>query len=202
MIRLIRGDSFASDIPASEMIFTDPPFETDGRKLAELFARIDYRHLVLICSQHQALDFYKHSENITFGFDMIVSHVSPKKSRSYHQPNMLHSNILYFRHNGVGSAFDRRRVERQDVFGADGYYPSIFHAPKTGLNYRYQKNQQMLNALLGAFDVGFVCDPFAGSGSTALAMLENGISDGIMIEKNADAFALMRKQLALFAAVE
>lgn len=60
----------------------------------------------------------------------------------------------------------------------------------------------MLNALLGAFDVGFVCDPFAGSGSTALAMLENGISDGIMIEKNADAFALMRKQLALFAAVE
>lgn len=201
VISIINGDAFNIDISPVDMLFTDPPFELPGAELQRLFSRISFRHLVLICSMHQALEYFKAADGIEFGFDLVVSHITPKKSRSYHQPNMLHSNILYFRKKGVKSAFDRRRVERHDQYGATGYYPSIFHAPKTNLVYQYQKNQSMINDVLGAFDVHSVCDPFAGSGTTGIAMAENGIKDGLLIEKNKDAYIIMRGQLMLLGCI-
>lgn len=79
MIKLIHGDSLKTDIPAVDMIFTDPPFEMSGKDLAGLFDKFDYKHLVLICSMHQALEFVKHAD-LEFGFDLVVSHISPKKA--------------------------------------------------------------------------------------------------------------------------
>lgn len=201
MIKLINDDAFRVAIPPVDMIFTDPPFELAGADIARLLSRVDYQHLVLICTMRQALDFYK-SADLDFCFDLVVSHISPKKAKSYHYPNMTHSNILYFKRHGVKSAFDRRRVERHDQFGAAGYYPSIFHAPKVDRVYKYQKNQEMLNDVLGAFDVESVCDPFAGSGSTAIAMLESGIKTGVMIERDKSAFELMQGQLSLLQNIE
>ncbi|MDG2540978.1 DNA methyltransferase [Pasteurella multocida] len=195
MIKLIHGDSLKTDIPAVDMIFTDPPFEMSGKDLAGLFDKFDYKHLVLICSMHQALEFVKHAD-LEFGFDLVVSHISPKKSRSYAMPNMLHSNILYFRKRGVKSVFDRRRVQRYDTYSDEktAYFPSIFHAPKTDLVYKYQKNQNMINDLVGSFDVESVLDPFAGSGTTLLACLEHKIKHAIMIEIEKDAFQIMKNQ--------
>ena len=195
MIKLIRGDSSKVEIPAVDMIFTDPPFEMSGKQLAQLFNRFSHQHLVLICSMHQALEFVKHTD-FEFGFDLVISHISPKKSRSYAMPNMLHSNILYFRKPGVKSAFDRRRVQRYDTYSDEkiAYFPSIFHAPKTDLLYKYQKNQNMINDLIGSFDVKSVLDPFAGSGTTLLACIEHKIEDVFMIERDLEAFEIMKNQ--------
>ncbi|UDW83991.1 site-specific DNA-methyltransferase [Pasteurella canis] len=196
MIKLINADSAKVELPAVEMIFTDPPFEMSGKELAGLFDKFDYQHLVLICSMHQALEFVKYTD-LEFGFDLVISHISPKKSRSYAMPNMLHSNILYFRKRGVKSVFDRRRVQRYDTYSDEktAYFPSIFHAPKTDLVYKYQKNQNMINDLIGSFDVESILDPFAGSGTTAIACLEHNIKDFCMIEKDKEAFNIMKNQV-------
>ncbi|MCL7841685.1 site-specific DNA-methyltransferase [Pasteurella multocida] len=195
MIKLIHGDSSKVDIPAIDMIFTDPPFEMSGKDLLKVLNNFDYKHLVLICSMHQALDLYKLSD-LDFAFQLVISHMTPTKNRSYQQPHIVHSNVMYFRKHGVKSAFDRRRVQRYDTYSDEktAYFPSIFHAPKTDLVYKYQKNQNMVNDLIGSFDVESVLDPFAGSGTTLLACLEHKIKNAFMIEKDKEAFQIMKNQ--------
>ncbi|WP_424411271.1 DNA methyltransferase [Pasteurella sp. PK-2025] len=195
MMKLIHGDSSKVEIPAVDMVFTDPPFEMSGKDLLKVLNNFDYKHLVLICSMHQALDLYKLSE-LDFSFQLVISHMTPTKNRSYQQPHIVHSNVMYFRKSGVKSAFDRRRVQRYDTYSDEktAYFPSIFHAPKTDLVYKYQKNQNMINDLVGSFDVESVLDPFAGSGTTLLACLEHKIKHAFMIEKDKEAFEIMKNQ--------
>lgn len=196
MIEIINGDA-AKNGGKYDMIFTDAPFEMSGAQLNSVFSGFDYDHLLLIASMHQILEFYKVT-NLEFSFDMVVSFVKPKKSRNYAQPNYTHSNIVYFKKKEQKSAFDRRLIERQDYYSDEktNYYPSIFHAPKRDLSYKYQKNQNMINDLLGAFDVTSVCDPFAGSGTTGIAAIEHGISC-TLIERDNQAFSIMRQKLEL-----
>lgn len=191
MIRIINDDA-RNHGARFDMIMTDPPFEMSGQDLLSVLDCYEYDHLVLIASLHQIIDFAKQTE-LEFGFDLVVSHVTPKKSKSYAQPNYLHSNVVYFKRKGVKSAFDRRKVVRQDHYSDDAnhYYPSIFHAPKNNLQYKYQKNQAMIDDLLGAFDVQSVCDMFAGSGTTGLAAYEHGL-DCTLIEQDADAFKILK----------
>lgn len=198
MIKIIYGDAWNINLDKVDMIFTDPPFEMTGKQIAAILDNFSYDHLVLICSMHQAIEFAKHTD-LEFGFDLVISHISPKKSKSYSVPNMVHSNILYFRKKNVKSAFDRRKITRNDVYSDEQnyYYPSIFHAPKTNLAYKYQKNQQMINDVLGSFNVDSVLDIFAGSGTTALAAYENGIKNAVMIEKNKEAFDIMKAHCKL-----
>ncbi|MFC0996928.1 DNA methyltransferase [Pasteurella multocida] len=200
MIKLIHGDSLKTDVPAVDMIFTDPPFEMSGKDLLKVLNNFDYKHLVLICSMHQALDLYKLSD-LDFAFQLVISHMTPTKNRSYQQPHIVHSNVMYFRKHGVKSAFDRRRVQRYDTYSDEktAYFPSIFHAPKTDLVYKYQKNQNMINDLIGSFDVESVLDPFAGSGTTLLACLEHKIKHAFMIEKDKEAFQIMKNQYLALA---
>ncbi len=201
MIRLINGD--AKEHGARfDMIFTDPPFDMSGQELLEVLDCYEYDHLVLIASLHQIIDFAKNVD-MDFGFDLVVSHVTPKKSKSYAQPNYLHSNVAYFKQKGVRSAFDRRRIERQDHYSdkATHYYPTIFHAPKNNLQYKYQKNQAMIDDLLGAFKVKTVCDMFAGSGTTGVAAITHDM-DCTLIEQDADAFEIMQKTFRLLGAIK
>lgn len=179
------------------MIFTDPPFEMSGSTIRSILSNFNFDHLVLIASMHQLIEFSKNTD-FEFCFDLVVSHISPKKSKSFSQPNYLHSNIVYFRKQGVKSAFDRSRVIRQDHYSDEKnhYYPSIFHAPKSDMAYKYQKNQAMIDDLIGAFDVQTVCDPFAGSGTTGLACLEHQ-KDCTLIEINDEAFAIMKSSFCL-----
>lgn len=196
MITLIKGSALSVNVRPIDMIFTDPPFEMGGKTLFCVLNRFEYNHLLLICSMHQALELYPLLQNdFKFGFDLVISHISPKKSRNYAQPNMLHSNVLYFYRKSVKSAFDRRKIDRHDVYSDDvsHYYPSIFHAPKHNLVYKYQKNQDVITDLVGSFDVKSILDPFAGSGTTALGCYEHNI-DGIMIEQNDEAFEIMKQQ--------
>ncbi len=196
MITLIN-DSASNCTGTFDLICTDPPFEMKGHELHSMLSNFQFEHLVLIASMHQILQFAKITD-LEFSFDMVVSHIKPKKSRNYHQPNYLHSNIVYFKKADVRSAFDRRLVQRHDHYSdkKSNYYPSIFHAPKTDSVYKYQKNQNMMNDLIGAFDVQTVCDPFAGSGTTGLACLEHGKSC-TLIEKNTEPFEIMQQQFEL-----
>ena len=199
MIRIYHGDAAEIKMPPVDMIFTDPPFEMNGAQLKSILDKFEYQHLLLICSMHQALEFYKVTD-LEFSFDLVVSHITPKKSKNYAMPNMLHSNILYFKKPGIKSAFDRRKVKRNDVYSDENnyYFPSIFHAPKTSLTYKYQKNQNMINDLIGSFDVKSVLDPFAGSGTTAYACAEHGI-DAYCIEQDKSAFEIMKNNLSMLS---
>lgn len=196
MIKLIKGKAEKAQIKAIDMVFTDPPFEMSGKALYNILQRFEFAHLLLICTMRQALELHEFiKDDFKFGFDLVISHVSPKKSKNYAQPNALHSNVLYFYRES--SAFDRRRITRHDIYSeAKGYYPSIFHAPKINLSYKYQKNQNVINDLLGSFAIKSVLDPFAGSGTTALACIEHGI-DGVMIEALDAPFLLMQSQCTL-----
>ncbi len=193
MITLIN-DSAGNRAGQFNLICTDPPFEMSGGELHAILNNYDFEHLLLIASMHQIL-YYAKRTDLEFSFDMVVSHVKPKKSRNYHQPNYLHSNIVYFKKAEAKSAFDRRLVERHDHYSdkKTNYYPSIFHAPKQDIVYKYQKNQNMINDLIGAFDVRSVCDPFAGSGTVGLACLEHG-KDCTLIERDKEAFNIMKQQ--------
>ena len=196
MIRIINDDA-KNHGAKFDMIFTDPPFEMSGKDLLAVLDCYEFDHLVLIASLRQIIDFAKQTE-LEFCFDLVVSHITPKKSKSYAQPNYLHSNVAYFKRKGVKSAFDRRKVVRQDYYSDDAnhYYPSVFHAPKTGMQYKYQKNQAMIDDLLGAFDVRTVCDMFAGSGTTGLAAYEHGI-DCTLIEQDVDAFKILKRNFMM-----
>lgn len=196
MIKLIH-DKAENQGGSFDLIFTDPPFELSGAKVFDALENFEFEHLVLIASMHQIIDFAKVT-NLTFCFDMVVSHITPKKSKSYTQPHYLHSNIVYFKKVGIKSAFDRRKVQRCDHYSDSQthYYPSIFHAPKQNLSYKYQKNQLMINDLIGAFNAQTVCDPFAGSGTTGLACLEHG-KQATLIEAGEAPFQLMKKTFDL-----
>lgn len=200
MIYISNKDSSEINLDV-DMILTDPPFEMSGAEILRVISGIKYDHLVLICSLHQALDFYKLS-NLEFAFDLIIDHKVPRKSFSYCAPNFVHSNIVYFRKKGIKSAFDRRLVQRHDQYSDDSnaYYPSIFTAPKVGMKYKYQKNQLMINDLVGSFEVQSICDPFSGSGTTGLACVEHK-KDAYLIEINNDAFTILENNLSLFADV-
>lgn len=197
MITLINDDA-ANHSGSFDMIFTDPPFEMSGADLLDVLNCFDYKHLLLICSAHQMLDLYKLSD-LDFAWQMVLDFKTPTKNRSYQQPHIHHANIAYFRQKGFRSAFDRRRVVRQDHYSDDSnhYYPSVFHAPKVDMRYKYQKNQSMVNDLIGAFDVQTVCDPFAGSGTTGFGCMEYKI-DCTLIEQDVEAFKIMRDTFSIF----
>lgn len=196
MITLINGNAQEYG-GAFDMVFTDPPFEMSGCELHSVLSRFDFEHLVLIASMRQILEFYSLS-GLKFGWQMVFDFVTPTKNRSYTQPHLRHANICYFRKQGAGSAFDRRRVSRRDQYsdGKASYYPSIFHAPKRELDYKYQKNQGMIDDLLGAFNVQSVCDPFAGTGSTGVAALTHGMC-ATLIESDSGVFEVLRQKFEL-----
>ncbi|CAM3033611.1 DNA methyltransferase [Dichelobacter nodosus] len=183
-----RGGSF-------EMIFTDPPFDMGAGKLHKILSNYQFEHLVLIASMRQVLELYPKLD-MDFCFDLVANRSKPKESRSYAMPHYLHNNIFYFKKHGVKSAFDRRLVARADQYSdtKTHYYPTFFDAPKRDIVYRYQKNQQMIDDIIGAFNVSTVCDMFAGSGTTGLACVKHE-KDCTLIEAETEPFNIMKQQL-------
>lgn len=169
--KLICGD--AGLYPqACDLILTDPPYELAGDKLAWILNTYQSDHLVLITTMRQLLGFMAAS-NWEFGFDFVFDGVAPKKSRSMQQPNYTHQTGVYLTRNGAKSRFNRKLRQRSDVFEANGYWPTLFHAPRTAMHESgYAKNLDAMTDLLGSFDLQSVCDPFIGSGTTLLAAFD------------------------------
>lgn len=182
-IQIICGDA-AEVNGAADLLFTDPPFEMPGARLADILLRYQTDHLVLITSMRQLLGTLPHMGDAwTLAFDFVLDTVAPKKSKSHRQPHYTHATGVYLRRGP--SVFDRRRRMRSDTFDANGYWPTILRAPRERMqDFGQSKNQQAVIDLLGSFNIKSVLDPFAGSFTTALAAAELGI-DCIAIEIDA-----------------
>lgn len=189
-VTLIHGDA-ADHGCASDLLLTDPPYDMSGSELARILARFDAPHLVLITTMRQLLDFMPRAD-WRFNFDFVIDGVMPKKSKSSAQPNYLHQTGVYLTKPGIKTAFNRKRRQRSDVFEGNGYWPTIFHAPRDNVQeHGHAKNAAAITDLLGSFDVRNVCDPFAGSGSTGIAAYDLGICC-TMIERDDDRFAALK----------
>ncbi|MDG4583409.1 MAG: hypothetical protein P9E67_04880 [Candidatus Competibacter sp.] len=190
---LIFGD--AGDFKRSAgLIFTDPPYDMPGARLAQILGNYDAPHLVLITTMRQLLDFMPRTD-WRLAFDFVIDGVMPKQSKSLRQPNYIHQTGVYLTRPGAKSVFDRKRRQRSDVFEGNGYWPTIFHAPRNQVQqHGHAKNHDAMTDLLGSFDVASVIDPFAGSGSTAFAAFELEIPC-TAIEKDPATFAELKKSL-------
>ncbi|MFC4729075.1 hypothetical protein [Coralloluteibacterium thermophilus] len=189
-VTLIHGDA-ADYGRACDMILTDPPYEMSGAELARIIGKFDAPHLILITTMRQLLDFMPRTE-WRLAFDFVIDGVMPKKSKNYMQPHYLHQTGVYLTQPGVKSAFDRRRRMRSDAFEANGYWPTIFHAPRDNVQaHGHAKNAQAVTDLLGSFNVRSVCDPFAGSGATAIAAYDLGIPC-TLIERDVETFNALK----------
>jgi hypothetical protein len=198
-IQLIHGDSGAL-AGAADLMLTDPPFDLPGHHLAEIVARYTVKHLVLITTMRQFLEFYPYTA-FDFAFDFVLDGVAPKKSKTVRQPNYTHQTGVYLKAKATPSVFDRKRRQRADQFSASlGYWPSVIHAPRENLDaHGHAKNLAAVTDILGSFDVRSVIDPFAGSGTVGLAAWDLDI-DALLIERAPERFQSMKKTLRFIGA--
>lgn len=174
-IQLICGNALDNPLD-SDLIMTDPPFDMAGQDLAQIIDQCSARHLVLITTMRQLLGFLQYSK-WELSFDFVLDAVAPKKSRAIHQPNYTHHTGVYLHRAGEKSLFNRKKRQRSDVFEANGYWPTIFHAPRErAQEHGMAKNVNAITDLLGSFEIDTVADPFAGSGTIGLAAFELDIN--------------------------
>ena len=185
-ITLINADA-AAVVRQADLMLTDPPYELDGAQLRGIIDRYGVDHLVLITTMRQLLAFMT-KPGWHMHFDFVLDGVAPKKSMSFIQPNYVHQTGVYLSRHGTKSVFSRKLRKRDDVYESNGYWPTIFHAPRQNMReHGHAKNQQAITSLLGSFAVKSVIDPFAGSGTTLLAAFELGIP-ATGVERCADTF--------------
>ncbi len=164
-----------------DLLVTDPPFDMGGEELASIINNQECDHLLLITTMKQLLSFCANSK-WELSFDFVLDHVVPKKSKSFHQPNYIHSTCVYMTRNGAKSLFNRKRRERSDTFDKNGYWPTIIRAPRDRMQQLgYAKNTKALIDVIGCFDVKVIGDVFAGSGTTGLAAFELDL-DCVLVE--------------------
>ncbi|TDB53043.1 DNA methyltransferase [Photorhabdus luminescens] len=158
---------------SADLILTDPQFDMEGKKLRTIIDNQQCNHLVLITTMRQLLDFMS-APGWELSFDFVLDAVAPKKSRNLSQPNYTHQTGVYLYRTGEKSLFNRKLRQRSDVFEANGYWPTIFHAPRERMQeHGMAKNADAITDLLGSFNnISSVADPFAGSGTTAIAAFE------------------------------
>ena len=115
---------------------------------------------------------------------------------SIRQPNYRHTTGVYLTRGNAKSAFDRKSRQREDVASSSGYWPTMIRAPSGGgAGGAYEKDEAAIVDILGSFpSVSSVLDPFAGTGTVAMAAFELGIS-ATMIEQDPEQFSAMRNRL-------
>lgn len=182
-LKIINDDAKNHSMSA-DMIFTDPPFDIGGKELNDIIKLYKCDHLVLITTMKQLLEFSKYSE-FEFSFDFVLDAFTPKKSKSNHYPNYTHQTCVYMKKKNVKSTFNRKLRQRSDCFDNTGYWPTIVRAKRDRMiDHGMSKNITAITDILGCFKINSVIDMFGGSGTTAMAAFELGISDCIIIEKD------------------
>lgn len=193
MIEIINGDSGELSEYA-DLIFTDPPYDMPGSKLLEILNCHKSDHIILIATMRQLADVFRLSD-LELAFDFVLDAVVPKKSKSIQQPNYTHQNGVYLKRPGVRSIFNRKLRQRSDTFDNNGYWPTVIRSPRNrNAQHGMAKNEHATKDILGCFEAKSVLDPFAGTGTVALAAFDFDMSC-IAIEKNAETFETLRKNL-------
>ena len=200
-IKVIHGSCFDVAPQSAGLIFTDPPFDMPASDVVRAVSRHDSNHLVMITTMRQLLGFMLASEDWVFSFDFVLDLVSPKQSKSIRQPNYRHTTGVYLTRRNSKSAFDRKARQREDVASSSGYWPTIIRAPSGGrAGGAYEKDEAAIVDILGSFpSISSVLDPFAGTGTVAMAAFELGIS-ATMIEQDPSQLAAMRNRLKFVGA--
>lgn len=195
-LKVINADAATQQIKA-DMIVTDPPFEMDGKKLADILSNYDADHLLLICSMRQVLELYKYADHWKLSFQLVMELCVPNRPIHYHLPAYTHCLVCYFTKGKAKSKFNRKGCLRADTH-EPSYFPSIIHAPRERrTEHGHAKNQQALKDVLACFDVKSIVDPFAGSGTTGLVCNDLNI-DCTMIEMDKANCDLIAKSLRFF----
>lgn len=195
-LQIINADSATKSI-ACDLLVTDPPFDMSGADLATIINQQQCDHLLLITTMRQLLGFCAHSSWV-LNFDFVLDHVVPKKSKSFNQPNYIHSTCAYMTRNSAKSLFDRRLRERSDTFDSNGYWPTIVRAQRDRMQeFGYAKNTQALVDVMGCFNANVIGDVFAGSGTTALSAFELD-RDCILIERDAALCEQIKRKFKFF----
>jgi len=176
-----------------DLIFTDPPFEMHGSELSSTFETVNCDHLMLLTTLKQYTELVK-SSDWDISFDFVIDSVTPKKSMSVKQPHYTHVNAIYLTRRGAKSIFNRKLRQRSDTFDGKGYWPTILHAPR---GEGYTKNLVAIIDILGSFDAGHVYDPFAGSGTTALAAFELQIKKCTIAEICENNFKIIENKMQM-----
>lgn len=200
-IKMILGDS--QEMSGSyDMIFTDPPFEMHGAKFQQIIANYEAKHLVFLTTMRQLLEFNAVQTAWQFRFDFVFDVAVTSLSRSFSMPNYTHRTGVYFTKNGEKTAFSRRGRMRSDSPEANHFWPTIFRAPRLAAGgASFAKNDVAVTDLMGSFvGIKSIIDPFAGGGSTGIAAHELGIN-AVLVEKDDQQFAAMRKRLRFIGAV-
>lgn len=201
-ITLINRDNNDVVFPVADIIFTDPPFELPGADLAKSLGRIESNHLVLITTMSQLLGFIQAAPEWKLNFDFVIDGVAPKNSKSRQRPNYLHQTGVYMTKARAKTCFSRFARPRSDVAEANGYWPTIFRAPRINRNsFGIGKNPDAMTDLLGSFEVKSVIDPYAGSGSTGIAAIELGM-ECLLVERDPETYKIMRKNLRFLASYD
>ena len=188
---LIHGDAIDHG-QSADLILTDPPFDLPGKQLARIITQYDAPHLVLITTMRQLLEFLPDTD-WRLNFDFVIDGVMPKQAKNLRQPHYIHQTGVYLTQPGVRSVFNRKRRQRSDTFEDNGYWPTIFHAPRDRTQeHGHAKNHAAVTDLLGSFDISSVIDPFAGSGTTAFSAWELELPC-VTIEKDRETFNMLKK---------
>lgn len=197
-IKIIHGDAGQHSI-AADLIITDPPFDMPATQLAQILLNQRSDHVVLLTTMRQLLSVYP-LLNYALAFDFVLDSVAPKKSRNIHQPNYTHITGAYLTANGAASRFNRKKRQRSDVFENNGYWPTIFHAPRERMaDHGMAKNADAFADIIGSFDISSVLDPFAGSGTTGIAAFELGV-DCTLIEIEEKNFRTIKERFKFLGA--
>ena len=195
-IKLNHGDSECFNVE-TDLIMTDPPYDMDAKKLVRIFDNIQCDHLVMITTMKQLLDFINISK-WQLNFDFVLDAVTPKKSKSIHQPNYTHQTGVYLNRNDAKSIFNRKLRQRSDTFDNNGYWPSIIRAPRERLqDHGLAKNEKAITDILGSFRINSVYDPFAGSGTVGFAAISLGI-ECELTELDDDSYNKIKKDMQFF----
>jgi len=200
-IKVIHGSCFDVAPQSADLICTDPPFDMAACDVVRAVSRNDSSHLVMITTMRQLIGFVRASDEWVFSFDFVLDLVGPKQSKSVRQPNYRHTTGVYFTRGNAKSAFDRKARQREDVASSSGYWPTIIRAPSGGSSGgAYEKSESAIIDILGSFPaISTVLDPFAGTGTVAMAAFELGIS-ATMIEQDPSQLAAMRNRLKFVGA--
>lgn len=195
-IKLNQGNALDFSV-TTDLIFTDPPFDMQAKMLSKILDQVICDHLVLITTMKQLIELM-HVSKWQLNFDFVLDAVTPKKSKSIHQPNYTHSTGVYLTRNGAKSIFNRKLRQRSDTFDNNGYWPTVIRAPRERFrDHGMAKSETAITDILGSFNVKHVYDPFAGSGTLGFAALALDI-DCELTELDDKNFKMIEKDMRFF----
>jgi len=163
------AESFIYDASEKALIFTDPPYELEAKKVISIIKKTAVKHIVMITTFKQGADIYSSNE-FHFHFDFVIDAKVPKSFMNRKQPYYTHQNGLYFSlNNDTIFNCDNAKGKRSGDTSENGYWHTIITSPRnTQANHGHSKNMQGMLDVLSGFKFDEIIDPFCGGGTSLM----------------------------------